>query len=85
MNTSVGRSPAGRAQHDLAPAVDDCAHRPERVQVGIQAAAADHVAARRRHYRAAEAREQRAREKERGADQLGQLVLDLDLVDVGGA
>ena len=40
----------------------------ERVDVRIEPAPADHVAARRRHARAAEAREQRAGEQERRAD-----------------
>ena len=73
MNTSVGRSPLRRAEHDLAAAVGDRAHRAEGVQVRVQAPAADHVAAGRRHHGAAEAREQRPGEQERGADQLGQL------------
>ena len=78
----VGRAqPARRGQHDVAVAVDVGAHRAEGVEVRIQAAATDHVAAGRRHHRAAEAREQRAGEQERRADQLGQLGVDLDLVD----
>ncbi len=52
---------------------------------GIQAPAPDHVAAGRRHHRAAEAREQRAGEQERRPDRLGELRLDLDVVDAGGA
>ena len=46
------------------------AERPEGVEVRVEAAAADHVAARRRHLRAAEARQQRPGEQERGADAL---------------
>ena len=40
---------------------DRGAERPERVEVGVQSAAADDVTARRRHVRAAEARQQRTR------------------------
>ena len=40
----------------------------ERVDVHVESPAADHVAARRRQRRAAEAREQRAGDEERGAD-----------------
>ena len=61
MKTSVGRRPSRRGEHDLAAAVDDRAHRAERVEVRVEAPAADHVAARRRHDGAVEAREQRAR------------------------
>ena len=53
----------------------------ERVDVRIEAAAADHVAAGRRHGRAAEAREQRAGEQERGADAAAELLVELGLVD----
>ena len=79
VHEDVGRAqPARRAQHDLAVAVGVGAHRAERVEVRVQAAAADHVAAGRRHHRAVEAGEQRPGEQERGADQLGELALDLD-------
>ena len=61
------------------------AHRAEGVEVRVQAPAADHVAPGRRHHGAPEAREQRPGEQERGADLLGQLGLDLDAVDAGGA
>ena len=44
------------------------AERAEGVEVRVQAAAADHVAARRRHQRRAEARQQRAGDQEGGAD-----------------
>ena len=58
----IGRpQPARRAQHDLAAAVGDRAHRAEGVEVRVEAAATDHVAARRRHDGAVKAREQRTR------------------------
>ncbi len=85
MKTSVGRRPARGGEHDLASALGDRAHRAEGVEVRVQAPAADHVAAGRRHHGAAKAREQRAGEQERGADPLGELALDLDLVHAGGA
>ena len=47
------------------------------VDVRVEPAAADHVAARRRDARPAEAREQRAREQERGADTAGELRVEL--------
>ena len=77
--------PLGRAQHDPAVGLDARAHRAERVEVRVEAAAADHVAAGRRHHGAVEAGQQRAREQERGADQLGELAVDLGVVDVRGA
>src|SRR5918999_727683 len=60
-----GAQLVGAAGADLGP------QRAEGVQVRIEPPAADHVAARRRHVRSAEAGEQRAREKEGGADALG--------------
>ena len=55
----------------------------ERVDVRVEAPAADHVAARRRHARAAEARQQRPGEQERGADAAAQLRVELGLVRAG--
>ena len=79
MNTSSARRPRGGASSTMSRvALDVGAHRAERVEVRVQAPAADHVAARRRHDGPAEAREQRSGEQERGADQLGELALDLD-------
>ena len=49
----------------------------ERVDVRIEPATADHVAARRRHARPAEAREQRAGEEERRADPFREHRIDL--------
>ena len=48
----------------------------EGVEVGVEAAAADEVAARRRHPRLAEARQQRAGEQEGGADLARELLVD---------
>ena len=62
------RPPGGRGDLDPAVAVDLGAQVAEGVEVRVEAAAADHVAARRRHPRLAEAGEQRAGEQERGAD-----------------
>ena len=76
----VGRTQAARGvQRDLAVAPDARAHRAEGVEVRVEAATADDVAARRRHHGAVEAREQRAGEQERGADRVGELRVDLDL------
>ena len=76
-----GTQPARGAQHDLAVAVGGGAHRPERVQVRVQATAADHIAARRRHHGPPEPRQQWTGQQERRPDLLGQLGLDLDLRD----
>jgi hypothetical protein len=73
MNTSPARRPPGGAQHDVSRDLDDRTHRPEGVEVRIQAPASDHVAARRRHLDVPVARQERAGEEERGADPLGQL------------
>ena len=61
------------------------AERLEREQVGIDAPAADHVAARQRHVGAAEARQQRAGEQDRGADALREPLVERRRADVGGA
>ena len=70
MNTSVGRRPRGALSTISRPQSTLRAHRAERVEVRVEAPATDHVAAGRRHHGAAEAREQRAGEQERGADLL---------------
>ena len=75
----------GRLDLDVLAVLDGRAERAEGVEVRVQPAAADHVAARRRHRRAAEARQQRAGGQERGADALGERGIDLRLVHVGGA
>ena len=59
--------------------VDVGAERGERVDVRVEAAAADHVAARRRHGHPAEAREQRPGEQERGADLARELGVEVGL------
>jgi len=55
----------------------------ERMDVRVEPAAADHVAARRRHARPPEPCEQRAREEERGANAAGELWVDLGARDLG--
>ena len=62
----------GRAQADVAVVLDARAERAEGVEVRVEPAAADHVAAGRRQQRLAEAGEQRAGDEERRADPLGQ-------------
>ncbi len=69
----------GRAQADVARVLDVRAERAERVEVRIEPAAADHVAAGRRQQRLAEAGEQRPGDQERGADPLGQGGVDVGL------
>ena len=69
--------PARRSRElDRRVDLDRRAERAHRVEVRVEAAAADHVAAGRRHRRAAEAREQRAGEQERGTDLLAELAVD---------
>ena len=58
----------GGGEADVALVLDVRAERPEGVQVRIQPAAADHVAARRRQQRRAEAGQQRAADQHAGAD-----------------
>ena len=75
--STASQAAVRRLDADLARAVLDAgAERDERVQVRVQPAAADDVAARRRHQRRAEARQQRARGQERGADALGDAGVD---------
>ena len=85
MKTSVGRRPCGALSTISPSALHGRAHRAEGIQVRVQPASADHVAAGRRHHRATEPRKQRTGEQERGPDQLGQLALDLDPVHIRGA
>ena len=66
-NTSVPFRPAGAVMSMERSTIDLGAERLERQDVRVDAAAADHVAARRRHVAAA-AREQRAGEQDRRAD-----------------
>ena len=56
----------------------------QRVDVRVEPAAADHVAAGRRHLGAAEARQQRAGEQERRADAARELLVHLVGGEVGG-
>ncbi len=74
----------GRAQADVAVVLDVRAEGAEGVEVRIQAAPADHVAAGRRQQRLAEAGEQRPADEHGGADPLGQLGGDLRGADVVG-
>ena len=86
VHQEVARPQAERGlEPDVAAVVlDRGAERAERVEVRVEPPAADHVAAGRRHVRAAEAGQQRAGEQERGADPLGQLAVDLAAVDARG-
>jgi putative component of toxin-antitoxin plasmid stabilization module len=68
-----------RAQADVAGVLDDGAERAEGVEVRVEAAAPDHVAAGRRQQRLAEAREQRPGDEEGGADLLRQVRVDRGL------
>jgi hypothetical protein len=52
--------------------LDDRPERPEGVEVRVEPAAADHVAAGRRHLHPPQSREQRPGAQERGPDPLGQ-------------
>jgi hypothetical protein len=78
------RAQAIRSHLVAAVDLDLDAELAERVDVRVEAAAADHVAAGRRHGRAAEAREQWAGEQERGADPAAQLRVELGLVRACG-
>ena len=79
------RPPSGARDVDVAAVLDGRAERAERVEVRVQAAAADHVAAGRRHQRGAEARQQRARDQEGRADRLGQPGVDVGLAGAAAA
>ena len=73
MKTVPARSrPSVAVSVDLAAVLIRRAERLERVKVRIEAASADHVAARRRHHCAAEASKQRAGQQERRANRLGE-------------
>ena len=72
MKTSPARRPIGRDDLDVALVLHGRPERLERVEVRIQAPAADDVAAGRWHPDAPEPREQGSREQERGADALGE-------------
>ncbi len=86
MKKSHGVRPPGGALMTMSRAVlDGRAERAEGVEVRIEPAAADHVAARRRHRRRAEARQQRAGGQEGGADPLGEVGVDVRLAHVGRA
>ena len=77
MKKSQACSPSGARSSKRAVGVHLGAERAEGVQVRVEPAAADHVAAGRRHVGLAEARQQRAGEQEGGADALGQAGVDL--------
>ena len=81
MRKSHGAQARRRLEHDsLASCSTSGAERAERVEVRVEPAAADHVAARGRHARAAEPGQQRAREQERRADLARQLGVDLGVL-----
>ena len=85
MKKSHACSPSGAARRNqLRSTFDLGAERAEGIQVRVEPPAADHVAAGRRHVGAAEAREQRAGEQERGADPLGPVAVHLELGQVRG-
>ena len=76
----------GRVDDDVPLVRGSRAERGEAVEVRVQATAPDHVAAGRRHHRAAEPRQERAGEQERRADGLRAARVDLAVrIDVGGA
>ena len=82
----AGAQAAGQHEARGVVALDDGAERLERVEVRVQPAAADHVAAGGRHVGAAEARQQRAGQQERGADPRRELGIDVRVGgDAGGA
>ena len=85
MKKSHAVQPAvGARRPDVAPVLDRGAQGAEGVEVRIEPAAADHVAARRRQQRLPEAGQQRAGDEERGADALGELGIDIRLGHGGG-
>src|SRR5205085_4283152 len=63
--------------------LDPRAQLSECVNVRIEPAPADHVAPRRRYRRTTDARQQRPREQERGADAAGELVVHLRGGEIG--
>ena len=83
VHEEVARAQAavGREQADVAVELDVGAERAERVEVRVQPAPADHVAAGRRQQRGAEAGEQRAADEHRGADPLGEVGVDVGAAD----
>ncbi len=81
----AGLQAARRLQLDHSAAGDRGAEVAERVEVRIEPAAADRVAARRRHPDLSEAGEERTGEQERSADPGGEALIDLVRADAGGA
>ena len=81
----AGVQPVGRAQLERARGAHLGAQGAEGVQVRVEPAAADHVAAGRRHVGPAEAREQRAGQQEGRADALGQRGVDRGVRDLVAA
>ena len=77
MKKSQACSPSGARSSNERVGAHLGAQRAEGVQVRVEPAAADHVAAGRRHVGLAEAGQQRAGQQERGADALGQRGVDL--------
>ena len=85
MNTSQAARPRGASSTMSRSMIDGGAHGAERVEVRVEPAAADDVAARRRHVGAAEAGQQRPGEQEGRAYALGQVAIDRGRSHPGGA
>ena len=84
--SSIRKSHGLQAERSLeldVPAIllDGGAEGTEGIEVRVEPPAADHIATRRGHLRPPEPGQERAREQERGADALGQLLVDLPAVD----
>ncbi len=85
MKTAHGLRPSvGRGDLDHPRARDVGAHVDEGVEVRVEAAAADEVAAGRGHVRLAEAGQERSREQERGADPRREVLVGRDVGDARG-
>ncbi len=81
----LGGRAAGRSAARSGARRSTCgAERLEGVDVGVERAAADEVASRRREHDVAAARQQRPREQERAADPLGKHLVDLGMRDLLG-
>ena len=85
MKISQAQRPVGAVSSIQRPPVDPGAEVSEGVQVGVEAAAADEVAAGRRHPGLAEASEQRPGKQERRADLPRELLVDDSLRYAPGA
>ena len=75
MKIEHGAEPARRRDLDHSLAADPGAEIDERIEVGIEPAAADRVATRRRHPDLTEARKQRPREQKGGPDPGGEVLV----------